>query len=49
MTESELLFVSQTLLASALYYGIAGGVIGYVVASLVASAGRFLLSFARRR
>lgn len=43
MTESELLFVSQTLLASAFYYGIAGGLVGWSFVPVV----RFLFRRAR--
>ena len=49
MSETDLAFVSQALLASALYYGIAGGVIGYVVCAIVVSIVRFLLSLISKR
>lgn len=44
MTEAELLFVSQTLLSSAFYFGVFGGLVG---AALV-PAGAALYRAARR-
>lgn len=38
MSQSDLQYVSQTLLASAFYYGLMGGVSGYVLAWVTAQS-----------
>ena len=46
MTEDQVLFISQTLLASAFYYGIAGGLVGSAIVPVVRFVWRKLYSAA---
>lgn len=49
MSETDLAYVSQTLLATALYYGIAGGFIGHVLFTVLSFLARLLYSLFRSR
>lgn len=49
MSQSDLLYVSQTLLASAFYYGVCGGISGYVLSSIASAAFRVVRRSIRGR
>lgn len=49
MTEEQTLYIAQTVLASAFYYGLAGGLVGACLVALLPRAFRRVVSFFRWR